>query len=455
MDAEQRFRVLFENTNDAVLIVDKENGRVVDANVVACRLLEYEHAELIGTEMSKIHRDGLSDAQALTQKVFECGSARSGGKGLTVTTRTGRTFTAQISAAVMESGDRSQLVAFLRDVSDRERLSQQNSYLQAELESELGFGAIVGRSPALKRVLEQVTRVAPTEANVLILGESGTGKELIASEVHRKSRRNERPMVRVNCASIPASLFESEFFGHVRGAFTGANDDRVGRFQLADKGTLFLDEVGEIPLELQGKLLRVLQEQQFERVGESRTRTVDVRVVAATNRDLLAESRAGRFREDLYYRLSVFPIELPPLRERVEDIGPLAEHGLQRICARLKQAPLRLSADEVRALEAYAWPGNVRELQNAIERAVILSPKGPLRFQLGTARGAPSDSTPAAPPPSSLTLEDLDRLERDLIQGTLAKVGWRIYGKDGAAAALKLPPTTLASRIKRLGISRG
>jgi transcriptional regulator with GAF, ATPase, and Fis domain len=262
-------------------------------------------------------------------------------------------------------------------------------------------------------------------------------------------------MVRVNCASIPASLFESEFFGHVRGAFTGANDDRVGRFQLADKGTLFLDEVGEIPLELQGKLLRVLQEQQFERVGESRTRTVDVRLIAATNRDLLAESRAGRFREDLYYRLSVFPIEVPALRERPEDIGPLAEHCLKRVCLRLKQSPLRLTAAELRSLESYTWPGNVRELQNAIERAVILAPKGPLRFHLEASRTAPTDAAPPSPAASALTLEDLNRLERDLIEGTLAKLGWRIYGKDGAAAALKLPPTTLASRIKRLGISRG
>jgi PAS domain S-box-containing protein len=442
LQSERRFKVLFENTNDAVLVVDKENGRIVDANEVTCRMLGYPRSELIGAPISKVHRDQQRDLDALTRQVFDCGQAAG---RLLCTTRAGETLIAQISAANLESGDRTRLIAFLRDVSDRERLALENTYLQTELDAERGFGAIVGRSAALRKVVDQVQSVAGTEASVLISGESGTGKELVASEVHRRSRRSERPMVRVNCASIPANLFESEFFGHVRGAFTGAGDDRVGRFQLADKGTLFLDEVGEIPLELQGKLLRVLQERQFERVGESRTRSVDVRVIAATNRDLAVESRSGRFREDLYYRLNVFPIDVPPLRQRVEDIGPLAEHCLAQTSRRLKIRPRRLAPEEIRALEAYAWPGNVRELQNAIERAVILAPEGPLRFELG--RGAPRSN-------DEMTLADLERLERDLIEGALRETGGRIYGNDGAAARLKLPPTTLASRIKRLGIPK-
>jgi PAS domain S-box-containing protein len=442
LQSERRFKVLFENTNDAVLVVDKENGRIVDANEVTCRMLGYPRSELIGAPISKVHRDQQRDLDALTQQVFDCGQAAG---RLLCTTRAGETLIAQISAANLESGDRTRLIAFLRDVSDRERLALENTYLQTELDAERGFGAIVGRSAALRKVVDQVQSVAGTEASVLISGESGTGKELVASEVHRRSRRSERPMVRVNCASIPANLFESEFFGHVRGAFTGAGDDRVGRFQLADKGTLFLDEVGEIPLELQGKLLRVLQERQFERVGESRTRSVDVRVIAATNRDLAVESRSGRFREDLYYRLNVFPIDVPPLRQRVEDIGPLAEHCLAQTSRRLKIRPRRLAPEEIRVLEAYAWPGNVREMQNAIERAVILAPQGPLRFELG--RGAPRAN-------DEMTLADLERLERDLIEGALRETGGRIYGNDGAAARLKLPPTTLASRIKRLGIPK-
>jgi PAS domain S-box-containing protein len=448
--SEQRFRVIFESTHDAVLVVDKDNGRVVDANRGACQLLGYTHDDLVGTALAEIHQDQWEDAQALAKTVFACGHGTAG--RLACRTRGGETVLAQISAATLQMGDRTRLIAFLRDLTDGERLSQENDYLQEELESELGFGALVGRSEPLRRVVAQIQSVAPTDASVLIIGESGTGKELIASEVHRRSRRSERPMVRVNCASIPANLFESEFFGHVRGAFTGAGEDRLGRFQLADKGTLFLDEVGEIPLELQGKLLRVLQERQFERVGDSRTRKVDVRVLAATNRNLAEQTRAGRFREDLYYRLNVFPIEVPPLRERREDFGPLAAHCLLQACRRLKLRRAGLGAEEVRALEGHDWPGNVRELQNTIERALILSPQGPLRFELGDlGRGRAGVASRAA---GALSLEDLDRLERDIIQGALRETGGRIYGEDGAAARLKLPPTTLASRIKRLGIAR-
>src|SRR5204863_91461 len=223
---------------------------------------------------------------------------------------------------------------------------------------------LVGESPAFHKLLDQIKMVGPTCANVLIFGESGTGKELVCRAIHDKSDRKERPLVRVNCASIPKELFESEFFGHVRGAFTGAIKDRVGRFELANGGTLFLDEVGEIPIELQSKLLRVLQEGQFERLGEERTRSVNVRIIAATNRDLEAEAKAGRFRMDLYYRLSVFPIEVPPLRERLEDVGELAEHFIKQASRRLGVPRLRLTKIQAQELQSYDWPGNVRELQN-------------------------------------------------------------------------------------------
>src|SRR5438094_222791 len=252
---------------------------------------------------------------------------------------------------------------------------------------------------ALQKCLAQIATVAPTEANVIILGESGTGKELVARAIHDLSARKDRPLVRVNCASIPQELFESEFFGHVRGAFTGAIKDRVGRFELADDGTLFLDEVGEIPLELQSKLLRVLQEGQFERVGDESTRTVKVRLIAATNRDLLAEARAGRFRLDLYYRLSVFPIEVPSLRERLEDVGELAEHFIKQASRRLGVPRPRLTKIQAQELQSYDWPGNVRELQNVIERAVILAKGGKLQFDLPhrTNRDGPLNRPTLAP----------------------------------------------------------
>jgi formate hydrogenlyase transcriptional activator len=343
---------------------------------------------------------------------------------------------------------------------DREKkLERQNEYLLDEIRSERNAGPIVGPSAALAKVLEQIAVVAPTCANVLILGESGTGKELVARAIHEKSGRKNEPLVRVNCASIPKDLFESEFFGHVRGAFTGAVKDRAGRFELANGGTLFLDEVGEIPLDLQGKLLRVLQEGQFERVGEDRTRTVDIRLVTATNRELLAEAKAGRFRLDLYYRLSVFPIEIPPLRDRREDIVPLAAHFLAQAGRRLGLAGLRLSQENIAQLQSYDWPGNVRELQNVIERAVILARGGKVHFDLGPAvsvkpvradddAGRAPDGDAARP----ASWRDLKIQERSLIEQALKQSGGRIYGPNGAAAIIGLRPTTLASKIQRLGL---
>jgi formate hydrogenlyase transcriptional activator len=336
----------------------------------------------------------------------------------------------------------------------RKRLELENAYLQEQIRIDGHHHGIIGRSAAIQKTLSQVELVAPTDATVLIAGESGTGKELVARAIHEASGRSNRPLIRVNCAAIPAELFESEFFGHAKGAIKGALRDRVGRFELADGGTLFLDEVSEIPLALQGKLLRVLQERQFERVGAARTRDVDVRVIAATNRDLKAMVRRGRFREDLYFRLNVFPIDLVPLRERTDDIPLLAVHLLDGVCKRLKTGELRLTEADARRLAQYAWPGNVRELQNVIERAAILARNGRVRIDLPdlTALGVGRRAVATNGKPAILT--DDDRRERDRvnIMAALEACGGKVFGRGGAAELLDVKPTTLASRIKALGI---
>src|SRR5690606_13277026 len=342
-------------------------------------------------------------------------------------------------------------------IHKRKCLEFENEALQEEIRENVG--SIIGDSLALRKVVSQIRTVAPTEASVLVLGESGTGKELVAHAIHELSPRKEHPLVRVNCASIPKELFESEFFGHVRGAFTSAVKDRVGRFELAHRGTLFLDEIGEIPLDLQGKLLRVLQEGTFERLGDERTRTVDVRIIAATNRDLLAEARAGRFRLDLYYRLSVFPLQVPPLRERIEDLPALAAHFARDAARRLGVPTPRLMKGDVRELQTYDWPGNVRELQNVIERAVILARDGRLHFDLprratGPAERIQSSATDAAQFARVLSLDELAIREREIVAEALERCRWKIYGPDGAAALLKLKPTTLVSMLKRLNLQR-
>jgi transcriptional regulator with GAF, ATPase, and Fis domain len=335
----------------------------------------------------------------------------------------------------------------------RKRLEAENEYLREEVSRAGAFGELIGQGPALGAVARQIDLVAPTDSAVLILGESGTGKELVAREVHRRSKRAVKPLVKVNCAAVPRELYESEFFGHARGAFTGALRDRAGRFELADGGTLFLDEVGEIPLELQAKLLRVLQEGELERVGEDRTRRVDVRVIAATNRDLRAEAEAGRFRQDLYYRLSVFPVELPPLLKRPEDIPLLAEHFLALAARKLGRTAPRLTLAAVRQLQQYPWPGNVRELQHVIERAVITAEGERLIVNLPAAATRPA----AALLPAEdrvLTDTEVRRLEAGNIRAALRRAGGKVSGPGGAAELLGLRPTTLASRMKALGLDR-
>jgi transcriptional regulator with GAF, ATPase, and Fis domain len=315
--------------------------------------------------------------------------------------------------------------------------------------SRLRADGMVGESQALRMVLDQIELVADTDATVLVTGESGTGKELVAGALHERSRRRNGPLVKVNCAAIPESLFESELFGHARGAFTGAFHDRPGRFEAAQGGTLMLDEIGEVPLAMQPKLLRVLQEKEIERVGETRPRRIDVRIVAATNVDLVAEVEEGRFRSDLFYRLNVFPIEIPPLRERREDIPLLARHFVQVAARRLRRQPLRLGEAAAARLMACDWPGNIRELENAIERAVILARDGELRFDLRPLVPRPPSTSAAIP---LLSRAALAKHQKDAILAALERTGGRVSGSGGAAELLGINASTLFSRMSVLGL---
>lgn len=381
------------------------------------------------------------------------------------------------STPITDNGRLVGAVVVFRDVSDRRRaeaqlrqalsqvetlkarLEMENAYLQEEIREEYSYKEIVGKSAAISNIIHQVELVAKTDANVLISGESGTGKELIARAIHDISCRRDRALIRVNCASIPRDLFESEFFGHVKGAFTGAVKDRTGRFELADGGTLFLDEVGEIPHELQSKLLRVLQEQQFERIGDSQTRHVNVRIIAATNRNLKREVEKNNFREDLYFRLNVFPIVAPALRERLEDVPLLASHFLSRACQQFNKPGLSITIADMQRLQAYPWPGNIRELINVIERGVILAQQERLRIDLPEVKLDPQDELLPGSRKNqhqATLLTDAERymLERNNIIRALKASQGKIFGPGGAAELLDVKPTTLSSRIKRLRIDR-
>ena len=332
----------------------------------------------------------------------------------------------------------------------RSRLEQENTYLRQEAQSGLAYGGIIGESPCFKKTMAQVLQISQTDAPVLIEGETGTGKELIARAIHEQSRRKDRPLIKVNCAAVPHELFESEFFGHLKGAFTGAISERMGRFQLADSGTLFLDEVSEIPLELQGKLLRVLQEGSFERVGDDKTRKVDVRIIAASNRNFEEEMQQGRFRKDLFYRLGVALIFVPPLRERKEDIPLLANHFWQRFIKTLNRSCKPLTPQNMIQLQDYDWPGNIRELQNVIERAMIISTGDDLSFDLYRKKVVPEVAVNDEVIPD----EQRKAREKENVLAALEKSHWKIYGPGGAAELLGVQPATLAYRIKKMGLKK-
>jgi transcriptional regulator with GAF, ATPase, and Fis domain len=339
-----------------------------------------------------------------------------------------------------------------------EQLETENQYLREELDDSGDFGRIIGKSAAHQRLMQQIDIVAQTDASVLVTGESGTGKELLAREIHKRSLRCDGPLIKINCASIPADLFESEFFGHAKGAFTGAVADRKGRYEAAHKGTLFLDELGEIPLKLQPKLLRLLQEGEFERVGENTTRRADVRIIAATNQDLKGLVEKKQFRHDLYYRINVFPIEVPPLRSRKEDIAILVRHFLKTSTERLNCTMPQLTRSHITAMENYPWPGNIRELQNIIERAVIVS-RSQFGFHLPDLLAHEMFASTKAPVAAAgasaiLTEAQMKNRDRDNILAALECCHWKVYGPGGAAELLEMKPTTLYSKIKAMRIIR-
>ncbi|MAC99837.1 Fis family transcriptional regulator [Pseudomonas abyssi] len=477
-ESERENQLLLSAVGDGIYSIDSE-GLATYVNPAAARMLGWEVDQMIGKNIHRIHHH--SHADGSHYPVEDCPIYKAVHDGLVhegqqevFWRRDGSMFPVEFtSTPVISGGSIIGSVVVFRDITERQmtqqrlqsamdelrelkqRLEQQNAYLQEEILIEHHYREIVGQSDPILTIVKQIDVVGPTDASVLIHGESGTGKELIARAIHQSSRRSDNPLIRVNCAAIPAELFESEFFGHVKGAFTGAMRDRVGRFELADGGTLFLDEIGEIPLELQSKLLRVLQEGQFERVGEERTRRVDVRIITATNRDLLAEVKAKRFREDLYFRLNVFPILSPALRERPEDIPLLASHFVKQICSRLGRPPARLRKADVERMQSYSWPGNIRELQNIIERALITS-KGPdLLIDMPVGQSDAVRPAEAGSPQVSgiLTEEQLRALEKDNLNAALAACGGKIFGADGTAALLGIKPTTLASRLKRFGIA--
>jgi PAS domain S-box-containing protein len=333
----------------------------------------------------------------------------------------------------------------------KDRLQEENVYLQAEIRGANNFGEIIGQSVALKKVLRMAEQVAPGDTTVMILGETGTGKELLAHAIHNLSPRSKQPLVKVNCAALPAPLIETELFGHAKGAYTGADTQRTGRFELANQGTIFLDEVGELPLELQAKLLRVLEEGEFERVGDSRTISVTVRVITATNRNLEAAVAEGRFRSDLYYRLSIFPITVPPLRERREDIPLMIRHFVQEFSRKLGKQIEAIPHETMTTLRNYPWPGNIRELRNVIERAVIIT-QGPTLRLLDSLDSIRLENEPQSA--ESEGTETLESNQYNLILKTLKKTHWRIEGEYGAAAALRINPSTLRTRMKKLGIRK-
>lgn len=467
LEREEKLRRLFDSAMDGIIEFDKD-FKVTRINPAASRLFGYDSDRVLGrlfglllnkeSSVNLVRLSEFLDAKPEGEKFIWIP------EGLRAVNENGDEFPVEATLSGFEIGHERFYTLILRNVNEKllaekkiRSLTLESEYLKEELKSLTEPEGIIGDSEPLRRVLEDVKRVAGTEATVLILGETGTGKELIARSIHSTSRRSPKPFVKVNCPAIPSNLIESEFFGHERGAFTGATNKREGRFSVADGGTIFLDEIGELSIDLQSKLLRVLQEGEFEPVGSSKTVKVDVRVIAATNRDLLKEIKEGRFREDLYYRLNVFQIDLPPLRERAGDIEKLARAFMDKYSKRNGIALSPLSAADLARLKSYPWPGNIRELQNVIERAVITAADGRLNLEraLPASRDNIVTGLDAGPvDDGSLVLSDkeLKELERKNILRALEKSGWKVAGKDGAAAILGIPTSTLNSKIKSFGI---
>jgi PAS domain S-box-containing protein len=470
-ERQEKLARLIDSAMDAIVELDRDLG-VVMMNSAAERTFGCTGASMDGRHVG----DLLGETATVTLSDLAGELDRRPGSerhvwipaGFTAAPARGDAFPAEATLSRFEVHGEPRFTLILRNVNDRieaERrihsLSAQAEYLREEIAADHGFDEIIGRSRTLIEALRNVSQVAETHATVLLLGETGTGKELFARAIHQRSARHDGPLIKVNCAAVPATLIESEFFGHERGAFTGATQRRQGRFELAAGGTIFLDEIGELPLELQGKLLRVLQEGEFEPVGGTRTRHVDVRVLAATNRDLEQAVKDGAFREDHYDRLSVFPLRLPPLRERGGDVILIAEHTIEKLARQMGRRIPPLSDADREALKTYPWPGNVRELRNVIERALITSRDGRLHLSRGL---------PAAPPPPGdridaaaqnapeadavLTEARMRAFERDNMIRALEGCGWRVGGPGGAADALGVSASTFKSRMKALGVER-
>jgi PAS domain S-box-containing protein len=469
-------KLILESAGEGVYGLDTE-GKTTFVNPAAERMTGYTAKEMIGHCQHKLVHHTKPDGTAYIDKECPIYAAVKDGKVHTISDevfwrKDGTPFPVEyVSTPIWENLKLQGAVVVFRDISERKqaeeeiqclrrKLELENAYLHEEVLEAQAYGEIVGSSPALEGILRQIEMVSPTDASVLITGESGTGKELVAREIHNRSARSRRTMIKVNCASIPKELYESEFFGHVKGAFTGAIKDRAGRFQLADGGTLFLDEIGEVPLDLQSKLLRVLQEGTYERIGDEKTLKTDVRIIAATNRNLKDEVLAKRFREDLFYRLNVFPIEVPPLRERTEDIPSLANRFLSQAASKLNLPLPQFTKANMLELKGYDWPGNVRELQNVIERAVITSRSGKLVFNLtqeskGNGRQGKAERRRVSDAETPvLTEEEMKQRDQENILNALNQSGWKITGDGGAAEILGMKPTTLHSKIKKLGLKK-
>jgi PAS domain S-box-containing protein len=462
VESERRYRDLYEEAPNAYVSFGRD-GRLINVNRPAIQLLGRTAAELVGSPVLDLC-GGTAAGRTRAEEAFRrCFAGEEvSGLELEMNRRDGRPLWISLWMRPIRgvSGMIESAHSIWIDVTDRvlaeaerARLQQQNLYLQEEIKAVHNFEEIIGRSPALLAVLDQVSRVAATDATVLICGETGTGKELIARAIHSTSRRAAKPLIKINCAALPAGLVESELFGHEKGAFTGAIARRSGRFELSHGGTLFLDEIGELPIETQAKLLRVLQEREFDRVGGSVPIRVDARIIAATNRDLLKAVGAKTFREDLYYRLSVFPIQVPPLRDRAGDLPLLVQFLLDKFAARIGKRIEGVGRETMRRLIAYPWPGNVRELENVLERAVILA-TGPT-LEIGPdILGQPASKSESESGSDSGAQLGLHEVERNHILTVLRQTDWIIEGPRGAAVLLGLHPNTLRSRLKKLGLSR-